>query len=233
MGFLCIVIAYMLRQSMNFALVKIAYPPTPKNVSAAACYAPDAGRITNYAGMELFDWSADDQHLVLGSFYWGYVVTHIPGGLLAQRIGGMNAAIVGTAICAIFTLITPWIIGSLRSFGLLLTVRAIVGGGEGIVFPACSSMLSEWIPLKERTFAVSTVYSGLQMGAFIGAIGSGSLIHAYGWAAPFYVFGIIAIVWCIACVRTGIVKIARSTCRTEPSFIYRPFCARISQPPIG
>lgn len=192
----------MLRQSLNFAIVQIVLPPKMNNASGAVCYEADVSHrmMTDYDGMQLFDWSQKEQGVVLSSFYWGYVITHVPGGLLAQRIGGMNAAIVGTAICAIFTLITPWVIGTLRNFGLILTVRAIVGAGEGVVFPACSSMLGEWIPLKERTFAVSTVYSGLQMGAFVGAIGSGQLIHAYGWKSPFYVFGLIAIVWCIACV---------------------------------
>lgn len=193
----------MLRQSLNFAIVQIVYPPRNNNSTAAVCYEPEPdlyNRPKTDDGMERFDWSQEEQGVVLSSFYWGYTITHVPGGLLAQRIGGMNAAIVGTAICALFTLITPWVIGSLRNFGLILTVRAIIGAGEGVVFPACSAMLGEWIPLKERTFAVSTVYSGLQMGAFIGAIGSGHLIHSYGWKSPFYVFGIIAIVWCIAAV---------------------------------
>jgi hypothetical protein len=30
-----------------------------------------------------FDWSPADQGLILGSFFWGYLLTQIPGGLLA------------------------------------------------------------------------------------------------------------------------------------------------------
>jgi MFS family permease len=34
-----------------------------------------------------FDWDEKQQALVLGSFFWFFWVTQVPGGLLAQRYG--------------------------------------------------------------------------------------------------------------------------------------------------
>lgn len=35
-----------------------------------------------------FEWDAYQQNLMLGSFFWGYVLTELPGGRLAEIIGG-------------------------------------------------------------------------------------------------------------------------------------------------
>lgn len=35
-----------------------------------------------------FEWDAYQQNLMLGSFFWGYVLTELPGGRLAEVIGG-------------------------------------------------------------------------------------------------------------------------------------------------
>lgn len=35
-----------------------------------------------------FDWSHDVQGVILSSFFYGYIVTQIPGGYLAATYGG-------------------------------------------------------------------------------------------------------------------------------------------------
>ena len=35
-----------------------------------------------------FDWDAETQGLILGCFFYGYALSHVPGGLLAERYGG-------------------------------------------------------------------------------------------------------------------------------------------------
>lgn len=35
-----------------------------------------------------YHWDPSTQGVILGSFYWGYIITQIPGGLLAKRFGG-------------------------------------------------------------------------------------------------------------------------------------------------
>lgn len=54
-----------------------------------------------------FEWSEELQGLILSAFYWGYVVTHLPGGLLAEKFGGKYTLSLGIFSTAVFTLITP------------------------------------------------------------------------------------------------------------------------------
>jgi MFS transporter, ACS family, solute carrier family 17 (sodium-dependent inorganic phosphate cotransporter), other len=35
-----------------------------------------------------FDWTEGQKQLILGSFFWGYIMTELPGGRLAELIGG-------------------------------------------------------------------------------------------------------------------------------------------------
>ena len=44
---------------------------------------------------------------VLSSFFYGYIVTQIPGGWLAAKYGGKNLFGCGVLMTALFTLITP------------------------------------------------------------------------------------------------------------------------------
>lgn len=35
-----------------------------------------------------FSWTESEKQLILGSFFWGYIMTELPGGRLAELIGG-------------------------------------------------------------------------------------------------------------------------------------------------
>lgn len=53
-----------------------------------------------------FLWDEETQGMVLSAFYYGYIITHVPGGLLAQRFGGkftMAYAILSTSTLALLT----------------------------------------------------------------------------------------------------------------------------------
>ena len=79
------------------------------------------------------------QGLILGSFFYGYVLTQIPGGRLAELWGGKWLYGLGVLVTAFFTLITPWAANT--SVYLLVAVRIMEGLGEGVTFPAMHAML--------------------------------------------------------------------------------------------
>jgi ACS family sodium-dependent inorganic phosphate cotransporter-like MFS transporter 5 len=61
----------------------------------------------------------------LGSFFYGYVVTQIPGGRLAEIFGGKWIFGIGILITSIFTLLTP--LAANWSFYALIVVRVLEG----------------------------------------------------------------------------------------------------------
>ncbi len=76
----------------------------------------------------LFDWDAEQQGIILGAFFYGYVITQIPGGYFSEKYGGKWFFGLGTFITAALTILTP--IAAKSSYGLLITVRVLEGFGE-------------------------------------------------------------------------------------------------------
>ena len=100
-----------------------------------------------------FLWDESQQGIILGMFFYGYVLTQVPGGRLAEIVGGKWLMGLGVLVTAVFTLLTP--LAAVTNIYLLYTVRIIEGLGEGVTFPAIYAMIARWAAPKERSrFAV-------------------------------------------------------------------------------
>ncbi|KAG7173893.1 inorganic phosphate cotransporter-like 8, partial [Homarus americanus] len=146
-----------------------------------------------------FDWDETMQGVILGSFFWGYIVTNIPGGRAAEYLGGKMVFGLGIVLSAILTILTP--ISARSSTPLLIAVRVLGGVVQGVVFPAINSMLATWIPPAERSRYNTIVYSGFPLGTVVCLPVGGWLCSSGfldGWPAPFYLFGGLGLVWGVA-----------------------------------
>ncbi|XP_065341535.1 sialin-like isoform X1 [Cloeon dipterum] len=142
-----------------------------------------------------FDWDSKSQGIILSSFFYGYAVTQIPGGWLATRIGGKKMFGLGILVTAIITLLTPLL--AWTGFYYLVVGRIIEGIFEGVTYPSIHAVWSRWAPPLERSRLVTIAFSGSYFGTVISLPLSGYLAETFGWASIFYVFGVIAIIWCI------------------------------------
>ncbi|KAG0590414.1 hypothetical protein KC19_1G097700 [Ceratodon purpureus] len=53
------------------------------------------------------------------------------------------------------------------------------------------------MPLSERSRAVATVFSGLNVGSVVGLLLAPFMIEHFGWESVFYAFGLLGIIWCL------------------------------------
>lgn len=133
---------------------------------------------------------------MLGSFFYGYVLTQIPGGRLAELFGGKYIYGIGVLVTAIFTLLTP--LAAYSGLPALVLVRVLEGMGEGVTFPAMHAMLARWVPPLERSKFAALVYAGANFGTVISLPLSGYLCdleYMGGWPLAFYIFGVLGLVW--------------------------------------
>jgi ACS family sodium-dependent inorganic phosphate cotransporter len=137
-------------------------------------------------------YSDAERGLILSSFFWGYLWFQLPGGLLADRFGGKRVLGAGVALWSIATFLTPI---ATASFALLLFMRAALGAGEAVNFPAIHSIAARWTPASERARAISLHLSGTALGTIIALLASPPIIIAFGWEAVFYVSGLIGLLW--------------------------------------
>ncbi len=138
-------------------------------------------------------WSDTERGVVLGMFYFGYIFTQIPGGLLSDRYGAKLVLGIGLIVWSIFTLITP--LAFFAGFYWLLLARFGMGIGEAVTFPAWHSLYARWIPFKERARSVAFTNSAIPIGTIFGLIVTPIIISEIGWEWAFYLYGAVGFIW--------------------------------------
>ena len=142
---------------------------------------------------EQFGWSESQVGLILGSFYFGYMITMILGGYLADKYGGKKVLGYALLIWSLFTIITPFF--AYQGLWWLILIRILMGLGEGVTFPSWHAIYARWIPFEERTRAVGFTNSGIAAGTLFGFAVTALIIANYSWEFVFYSFGLLGFFW--------------------------------------
>ncbi|XP_016338634.1 vesicular glutamate transporter 3-like [Sinocyclocheilus anshuiensis] len=140
-----------------------------------------------------FNWDPETVGLIHGSFFWGYIVTQIPGGFISNKLAAnrvFGAAIFLTSVLNMF------IPSAARAhYGCVMFVRILQGLVEGVTYPACHGMWSKWAPPLERSRLATTSFCGSYAGAVIAMPLAGVLVQYVGWPSVFYIYGVFGIIW--------------------------------------
>ena len=113
---------------------------------------------TYYSQIPDFDWDSQTQGLILASFFYGYIITQIPGGYFATKYGGKRIFLFGIMTTAVLTLLTPVLAKTHTS--LLIGVRVISGLCEGVSYPSIHAIWSRWAPPLEQSRITAFAFSG-------------------------------------------------------------------------
>ncbi|KYN14370.1 PREDICTED: putative inorganic phosphate cotransporter isoform X1 [Trachymyrmex cornetzi] len=195
MGFLAILNAYTMRVCLSITITEMAVSIKHNYTDQDTCkYDLNEKESLTNSTEGKYDWDERTQGLILSSFFWGYILTHIPGGILSERFGGKYTLGLGILSTAIFTLLTPLVVQWGDAVGLIV-LRVLMGLGEGTTFPALNALLAQWTPPEERSIIGSLVFAGAQLGTVFANLVSGLILHQYDWPMVFYVFGSIGVLW--------------------------------------
>ncbi|XP_059613523.1 vesicular glutamate transporter 1 [Phlebotomus argentipes] len=143
--------------------------------------------------VSVFNWTVGVESAVDSSFFWGYLVTQVPGGFLASKFPANK--IFGTAIaCSSFlNLLVPG--ATMLHPGFIIIVRMLQGLVEGVTYPACHGIWRFWAPPLERSRLATMAFSGSYAGVVIGMPMSGILSGWISWQAAFYFYGVMGLFW--------------------------------------
>ncbi|KAH8282443.1 hypothetical protein KR054_007753, partial [Drosophila jambulina] len=144
---------------------------------------------------ERFPWDTYQTNFVLGCFFWGYILTELPGGRLAELIGGRRVFGHSMLWASLLTLITP--LAAHINYVVLIVVRVVLGFMLGASWPAIHPVAAVWIPPMERSKFMSNMMAS-SLGAAITMPICGYLISVAGWASVFYLTGAVGLLWSLA-----------------------------------
>jgi len=133
---------------------------------------------------------------IFGAFLLSYALFEIPSGAWGDRIGQRAAFIRIVIWWSIFTAFTGLTVG----FFSLLLVRFLFGMGEAGAFPNAAGAVSRWFPAQETSRGISIVWSGMFAGSAAAPFLVMKIADAYSWRAPFFVNGLIGILWVLVCI---------------------------------
>lgn len=143
--------------------------------------------------MKYFGWDMGVMGLAMSMFGVGYILTQIPGGYLADKFGGRKILGYGSLGWSFFTFLTPFA----GTPGFMYMVRALLGLGEGVNFPAETSVLSRWLPRRVRARIQGFNLSGIAAGPLIATPLTVWIVTMFGWKAVFYFYAAVGLVWTI------------------------------------
>ena len=104
-----------------------------------------------------FHWTTEEQGFLLGSFYYGYVISQIPGGYVAEKFGAKWVFGLGVLLPGVLTLLTP--MAAYHSLTTIVAVRVVEGLISGATTPALFALMAKWFPANERRLC-SIIVSG-------------------------------------------------------------------------
>src|SRR5947208_947951 len=130
---------------------------------------------------------------VLALSPFGMMIGGAVGGMLGDRIGRRTALLFSMLSFAALTLA----ISTVNGVMLLGALRFLAGLGLGGAMPNAAALSSEYVPRRQRPFAVTLTIVCIPLGGALAAQLSGLVLPRYGWRALFVVGGLLPVVLAI------------------------------------
>lgn len=142
---------------------------------------------------------------VFAAYTGVYAFANLLGGKLVDRYGPRRVLAISIFVWSVFTALTAWAPTTLgvhltgSAFAILITVRCLIGLGEGGGTPSYAKMVARWFPARERGVATGFVWAGNALGGGIGPMLVALIMVAWSWRTAFYALGLagifLSIIW--------------------------------------
>jgi ABC-type branched-subunit amino acid transport system ATPase component/MFS family permease len=121
----------------------------------------------------------------------GALILAIPIGYIADRGRRVRIALLGATGWGVFSIFT----GLAPTLVALGVARAGAGLGRAVNEPVHNSLLADFydIPVRPRVYGVHRYANAI--GQFLGPMAAGLIAYAWGWRAPFIIFGIPTLIF--------------------------------------
>ncbi|XP_035673494.1 vesicular glutamate transporter 3-like isoform X1 [Branchiostoma floridae] len=135
--------------------------------------------------------------VLFGCYYWGYVATKLIGGYLFDRYSSVRILEGCIFLGAVIHIAQPPAARlHVSAFIISLIMQGLV---ESMTIPAAYAVMGAWVIRTENNqgtpFTLLGITNCQYIGMFLGACATGAITEKLGWAASFYIFGMVGIAW--------------------------------------
>lgn len=146
-----------------------------------------------------YGWNKTDSGTIMSCFFWGYTITQILAGSIADQHGGEKVLSYTTLIWSILTLFTPQLFDlaywTQSPLFFLMVIRVATGIGQGFHLPSMASIVSRHLTAADKGRVFGVCLAGSHFGSVV-AGGFGSiLLDWFGWRSLFQFVGLLSILW--------------------------------------
>ena len=121
--------------------------------------------------------------------YLGMMIGGAVAGLAGDRFG-RKAALLG---CVIIFGVTTMAAAAVQSVTWLSALRLLAGVGLGGAVPNAAALAAEYVPLRQRPFAVTLTIVCVPVGAALAGVAAMTALPAVGWRGMFLIGGLVPI----------------------------------------
>jgi sugar phosphate permease len=125
----------------------------------------------------------------MSAFYLGYIITQIPGGVLADRFG--PRLVLATAL--LFQGLGTFCLGLTDSYQAGFVLRILCGLGGGCVYSSCFKAVATWFSPAGRGLAIAVLMSAPTVGVAVPNFALPALEAGLGWQGAFQAVGVAVI----------------------------------------
>jgi sugar phosphate permease len=136
-----------------------------------------------------FDLTLSQVGFALASLWLGSVLTLLPWGLLADRVGERVVLSTGTAACGLLAVAAGWA----PSFMILVCLLFLASSMGASVNAASGRAVMQWFTVEERGFALGIRQTAIPFGAAVGALTLPFVEQAGGLKAAFAYLGALSL----------------------------------------
>lgn len=130
--------------------------------------------------------NATEAMAYMSAFYIGYVITQIPGGILADRFGPRLVLSAAMAIQGLGTLS----LGFTENYQVGFALRVVCGLGAGCVYSSCLKSIVTWFSPTQRGLAIGVLMTSPTLGIALPNLIMPLLNESMGWQGAFRSLGL-------------------------------------------
>lgn len=127
--------------------------------------------------------------IYMSAFFLGYIITQVPGGILADRVSPRIILVSSALVIGASTAMMAYI----PAFQTGIVYRLITGLASGFVFSCCSKVVSRAFSQKERGVALGILMASPPLGITLASLAGPILKNLLGWRQTFLVVGLYAV----------------------------------------